>query len=328
MTAVGRFMPFCCRQLRSNLVHFVERVLMRLPEFLVIGAMKSGTTTLFNDLLSQPSIFLAEKEQNFFCSDEALNRDALHRYAGAFEAAGSSQLCGDVSTTYSMIPDIDGVAQRARQILSADTRIVYIVREPVSRALSHHYHMLNWHGSGKMGSDVDDCVRQHGSIVNYGRYFMQLTPWVEHFGMEAIHVIIFEEYIRDRQSTVASLCRFLGVSAAAERVNADKVYNRGEGKPVLNGFWEPVYSSAVYRKLIRPWIASSAKERLMRWLLPKATPRPAPPNIATVDYLIEHLRDDAERLRMLLGRKEPIWDFEAIRRRHATADVPSGAVTM
>src|SRR5262245_60208451 len=108
---------------------------MRLPNFLVIGAMKSGTTTFYHDLAAHPDVFLAEKELG------ALSRDvATVEYASYFKRAKPEQLCGDVSTTYSMCPDVSGVADRAKKNLSRNTKIIYLVREPVARAISHHYH--------------------------------------------------------------------------------------------------------------------------------------------------------------------------------------------
>ena len=98
-------------------------------------------------------------------------------YSQAFAAMRADQLGGDVSTTYAKLPDYPNVAARARRTLGADLKIVYVVREPVRRTVSQHYHMHAWRGTGHMSADIDACVREHPSLMNYSRYAMQLRPW-------------------------------------------------------------------------------------------------------------------------------------------------------
>ena len=83
-----------------------------------------------------------------------------------------------------MLPDHQGVAQRAARFLSKETQIVYLVREPVSRAISHHRHMNAWHGPGKMNADIDASAQEHSSLVDYSCYATQLEPWRDAFGDE------------------------------------------------------------------------------------------------------------------------------------------------
>lgn len=287
----------------------------------MIGAMKCGTTTLYHDLQGHPLIQLCEKETNWLAEAELSTNELICRYQRAFRRAAAGECCGEVSTHYSMLPDFPGVAQRAAQFLPPSTKIIYLVREPVSRAISHHFHMYAWRGEGKMGPDVNECVRRHASIVNYSRYAMQLQPWREAFGDAAVHVVVFEDYIASRMATIARICRFLGVPARRAVVKHDTVYNRGDGKPVLNPAWARVRNATWYQQLVRPFIPHRLRDRFRAQVLPKAPPRPAPPSRATVDYLLEQLRDDAEQMRRFLGRSDPIWDFCRVRQKYlAVAD--------
>lgn len=281
----------------------------RLPDFLVIGGMKCGSTTLYRDLLGHPDIYLPDKELNVLMTQDA----NAGKYARHFAAAPPASICGDVSTTYSMIPDYSGVAERAARILSSRTRIIYLVREPVSRAISHHRHMNAWHGPGKMGQDVDIAVQQHASIVNYNRYAMQLRPWRNAFGDDAIRVVVFEEYIADRRGTIERLLGFMGVRPDAQYVCADKVFNGSDGKTVLNSFWRTVWESQLYQRMVRSRMSLDLRESLRRLMLPSAPQRPAPPSIETVDYLIKNVCEDEKELREFLGRGEPLWDFGSVR---------------
>lgn len=172
------------------------------PQFLVIGGMKCGSTSLYNDLATQPNVYLAEKELNLLSSDAFTVDSARRIYRTVFAPASPRQLRGDVSTTYAKLPDVPDVAERARQTLGPNLKIVYIVREPVSRCVSQHFHMHAWRGTGHMPADIDRSVREFPSLVNYSRYARQLAPWRQHFGDHAIHVILFEEFVADRRSTL------------------------------------------------------------------------------------------------------------------------------
>jgi hypothetical protein len=286
---------------------------MKLPNFLVIGAMKCGTTTLYNDLATNPEIFLPDKELNALISDQVLTVDGKDRYAQRYRKAAEFQCCGDVSTEYSKLPDIPGVASRAKQILSGSLKIVYLVREPVSRCLSHHRHMSNTSGDGRMGPDINQEIHIHPSLIAYSQYAMQLRPWVESFGLDAVRLIRFEDYIQQRRETVTSLGEFLGVCPRPELIDPDQVYNQSENRHVAAGSWHKVLASSIYRDFVRPILPTTVRERFRTALLPKAKPRPVRPTVATIELIIERVRDDAEELQKLLGC-EPLWNFDDVLR--------------
>ncbi|HEY6565289.1 MAG TPA: sulfotransferase domain-containing protein [Pirellulaceae bacterium] len=275
---------------------------LRLPSFLVIGGMKCGSTTLYEDLLSQPGIRIPEKEVSPLVALGSSDADIRQQYAAMFDRARSGRVWGDVSTRYSMLPDLPGVADRARAVLGAELKIIYLVRDPLERLVSHHHHMHSLRGAGHMPADIDRCVREQPSLVNYSRYAMQLRPWREAFGEMAIRIVVFEEYVRNRPGTITDLCHFLGVEPRCDRVSVDVQYNRSVGKPVFNPFWERLSHHAIYRRGVRPWLSSEVRRCIMRRLLPAAPPRPAPPKPDTLDWLREQLRPDVAELEGFLGR--------------------------
>jgi len=283
----------------------------RSPEFLVIGAMKSGTTTLYRDLLGNPSIFLPEKEANFL-----RNEISASAYARAYRAAAPQQRCGDVSADYAMLPESADVVPRAKRLLGNSVKVVYLVREPVSRTISHHAHLAVRHGAERIGSDINRCVRDHPFLIECSRYARQLQPWVDAFGKRAIHVIKFEDYITQRQETIEGLCAFLGVPADAPSINGDVVYNRTAGKPVVAGHWKTMLESTFYRRVVRPLFSTTVRDALRSRLLPKARVVPAPPRRETVRYIVERVRDDIAELQALLGHDQPMWDLDAVLQRH------------
>ena len=287
---------------------------MRLPDFLIIGGMKCGTTSLFFDLGLNPAVFLpADKEPHSLDSDRVLTPAGRREYARLFRGARRNQVCGEASTGYSKLPDIRGVPARTKRLLPR-ARIIYLVREPVSRVISHHYHALI---NGTVAADVDRAVRDEPSLIDYGLYALQARPWIEAFGEERVSIMRFESYVRDRRRVVAELSRFLGVEPRTEAIRADRVHNiAGDWRAPRGAAWR-LSRGGLYRSWLRPLLPRAVRRRLRRLTQAKPPPRPAPPSLSTVDYIQERVRDDAAELQRILRAPRPLWDFAEVRRRFA-----------
>jgi hypothetical protein len=286
---------------------------VRFPDFLIIGAMKAGTTSMYRDLRTHPRIFMPrDKEAGHLRDDGVLTDDGRARYARLFEPAGADQVCGEAPTDYTKLPDVPGVPARARAVAGPDLRAIYLVREPVARIVSHHYHEF---AAGRMPANIDDAVRDFPELVNYSRYAMQLAPWIETFGRDHVHVVRFEDYVTHRRDAVVEVTRFLGLEPRPDLVQDEKVFNRSDGKPVMKGPLVILRRNPIYSRLVRPLLPLSARDALRRALMPKAPPRPDPPTAATVASIIEQLRDDLAALPGLLDAPDPLWDLEAVLRK-------------
>jgi len=285
----------------------------RLPDFLIIGAMKSGTTSLSCDLNANPAIFLPSvKEPHFLCDDEVLSEKGRRQYARLFSSAASPQICGEASTGYTKLPRIRGVPKRARSVLGPDTRLVYLVRNPVDRAISHHYHMLR---AGDISLDIDRAIRDIPELVDYGRYAAQLKPWTDTFGTENVRAVRFEDYVSHRPQVVAQISRFLGVRPQVDAVHLESVANRGDyalaPKLGFKTFVNKTTRSKWYKTYVHAHTPKFLKNALKPVLLRKPVARPNPPSHDTVQYLVDKLQDDNRRLCVLLGLSEPLWDLQA-----------------
>src|SRR5262245_46073038 len=111
----------------------------RLPTFLVIGAMKGGTTALHTYLGSHPDVFMSDlKEPHFFSSGLGWDKGE-EWYCSLFTEAGSATAVGESSTSYSKFPDVRHVPERAISLIP-DLRVVYLVRDPIERIRSQYLH--------------------------------------------------------------------------------------------------------------------------------------------------------------------------------------------
>lgn len=288
---------------------------MRLPDFLIIGAMKAGTTTLFRDLEANPACFFSlDKEPHNLVREDVLTPEGREAYAAMFEKARPDQLCAEASTGYTKRPTHEGVAARARKVLGDRLKLIYIVREPVSRALSQHYHAFTYKETTLA---VDEAIRQSSVFIDYSRYAWQLEPWIAEFGRDQVLIVRFETYVKDRAGTVEQVSRFLGITPRPDLIDPEAVYNKGDSRPMHKGFWTTLNRSALYRRGLRYLIPRQARELAYRTILPRGPERPNPPSLQTVDYILDRVRDDCERLRVLMGLPAPVWDLERVRQKYS-----------
>jgi hypothetical protein len=294
---------------------------VRLPDFLIIGAMKAGTTTVYRDLLTNPAIFMPKKkEPNNLCDDRVLEESGRAEYAALFADARSDQRCGEASTSYTKRPVHKGVPERALRVCGRELKLIYIMREPVSRIISQHYHsfLSGYFTTG----DIDEAVRKHHELIDYSRYGWQLAAWREHFEADKIMAIRLEDFTADRRGWITRICEFLGVEPRPELIDEEVIYNRGDEKPMIQGVWRHVASSRLYAR-VRYVLPLGLKDRLRALLLPKAPPRPAPPAADTVEYILQELAEDQRQLQKMLNAPAPLWDAEEIRNRYRDKAVRS-----
>lgn len=267
--------------------------------------MKSGTTGVFMDLCRHPGVFLPDnKEPHALRDDAVLTPEGRAAYEALYQRARPDQLVCDASTGYTKLPDNPGVVDRALEVLPEGFRVIYVVRDPVARIVSHHFHEYI---EGRVPADIDRAVREDPRFLNYSRYGYQLQPWVDALGAERVRVVRFEDYTADRQQTITDLCEFLQLDTSLLPALDATVHNKNEGKPVMNRFWRRFQSSGVYRYGLRPLVSLRMRAALQKLVLPKAPSRPPAPPEATVAWIREQLAEDVARISRIAGRNEPMW---------------------
>lgn len=264
----------------------------RLPDFLVIGAMKCGTTTLHHDLSAVSGIFMPlEKEPECLCWDAVLLPAGRESYARHYWRSRDDQLCGDASTAYSKLPEHQGVPQRAEKLLGSSAKIVYLMRDPIERLLSQHRHE---HGAGLMGPDVNKAVNECPRLVSYSCYRMQLEPWMATFGRENIRVETFERFVAERETVLKELLQFLGATGDIASVDFSKKYNTDPRRAIARPL-DKLISSRPYKEWGRRFIPASARTTIYRSLwASRELERPIEMSADCRTALLDVLRPQAE----------------------------------
>jgi hypothetical protein len=243
---------------------FTRRVIIRMvvhrPDFIVIGAMKSATTTLHEQLARQPGFVMSRpKEPNFF-SDDPMYARGWQWYSSLFATDGEADLCGESSTHYTKLPNYPRtVARMARDL--PRVKLIYLMRHPIDRLMSHYVHELT---TGRIKIDVHDAIERHHELIEYSRYAMQLGPFVDAFGFENILPVFFARLVRHSQSELDRIGRFLNHDGPLRWDSAMKPQNRGNERlrpsPIRQALVQaPVLSTLRQRVVPRHW-SESLKE--------------------------------------------------------------------
>jgi hypothetical protein len=176
------------------------------PDFIVIGAMKSATTTLHEQLARQPGIFMCRpKEPNFFSDDENHAR-GWGWYGSLFRAAGMTDLRGESSTHYTKLPTYPRTVERLVRDLP-QLRLIYVMRHPIERLVSQYVHELT---VGRIAVGLREALVRHPELIDYSRYSMQLQPFVEAYGPGAVLPVFFPRLVTHSQAELERIGRFLG----------------------------------------------------------------------------------------------------------------------
>jgi hypothetical protein len=182
----------------------------RLPDFLGIGAQKSGTTWLHAQLSTHPALLLPEeKEVHYF--DWKFHRP-LVEYGRHFLHAGD-RVAGEITPGYAILPD-DRIRFVAR--IMPRLRILYLMRDPVERAWSQVV-MNEIELGGAEPSAIDDDgwirrLREH-RVRRRGDHLAVIDAWRRHVPEERMFLGFFEDIGGDPAGLLASVHRFLGVEA-------------------------------------------------------------------------------------------------------------------
>jgi hypothetical protein len=177
------------------------------PDFIVVGAMKSATTTLHEQLAQQPGVFMSRpKEPNFF-SDDAIYARGLGWYSSLFAAAGAEDLRGESSTHYSKLPTFPRTVERMLRHLPR-VRLIYIMRHPIERLVSQYVHELT---AGGIRGSLLEAVDEHPELIDYSRYAMQLEPFLAAYGFGCVLPVFFTRLVSESQQELERIGRFLAI---------------------------------------------------------------------------------------------------------------------
>jgi len=177
---------------------------MNLPDFIICGAQKGGTTALLKYLKQHPQIYMPRQEMHFF----SWYYDRGERwYAKHFRYNLSLCIYGEKSPSY-MYLDAGLVAKRMHETMPS-VKLIFMLRDPVKRAYSEYW-MLVLNGEEKL--PFNEAVwREDRDYLKRGFYAQQIREYLKYFGKENIMILISEDFRKNRERRMKEVFDFLGV---------------------------------------------------------------------------------------------------------------------
>jgi hypothetical protein len=273
---------------------------LRRPTFLIIGAMKASTTSLFDRLATHPEIGIASiKEPDFFIAEKNL-RKGLGWYESLFAGTEGNTARGEASTSYSKCGQFPGVPRRIHAVVP-DVRLIYLLRDPVDRIRSMYQHNVL---TGRERRPADEAVTQDPKYLDASRYGLQVQQYLSVFPSEQLLVLTMDDLHERPEPTLRTVCAHIGVDwhppLLTENPRSNVTAER-RGETVASRALRAVRLRPLLRH-VPPGPAEFGKRILTR-------KRTVPSDIApeTLAELRDRLRPDIELLETLVDRSFENW---------------------
>lgn len=293
---------------------------MRKPDFLIIGAMKGGTTLLYDGLRQHPEVFMPfVKESHFFSvvgEDVALvplegaqvRISLWQEYLDLFKDSLAYRVAGEASTSYLY------TSRAARKIKErlGNAKIICILRNPINRAYSHYLWLR------RLGLESAEEFKQalmlessrieskcdFGRYVQIGRYYQQLETYFELFDLQKIHVVYFDDIKYKSASLMEGLYEFLNLEMVDFHPDLS-VRRNPSGEPRLHWIDHLFKRRSFIKQALLPLLPRSIYlwlSRIRDWNLVKP---PMDPDVRK--YLIDVYADEISKLETLVNRDLSNW---------------------
>jgi hypothetical protein len=236
---------------------------------LVIGAMKCGTTSLFQYLGRHPDVLPSRTKQlNFFSHDEKWSR-GIEWYRSQWPAGDPHPrwlLEASPSYTY---PEWAEACARRIAATDADTRLMYLVRDPIERIESHYFHGYH-RGEFEDAPSIDVAIRRYPRLLDLTRYQRWIEMYRRRVGEERLLVLRTDDLDHAPELTLARVCRFLDIDDRFPFPDLTTRYNRQEMQPADHPVVERLRTLDWLTGAVRAAVPLRVRERVK--LLLKSTP--------------------------------------------------------
>lgn len=283
------------------------------PNLFIIGAMKAGTTSLHYYLNHHDYIFMCEpKEPGYFV--EELNLDKGEDwYLSLFKDAGDAEIIGESSTHYSKFPVHKNVAERIAAF-SPDSRLVYVMRDPLERALSQYWFSIDSSAKRPVNDiymerrPILTAFKEDNSYTDFSDYALQLRQYLDYYPRENIYTLTFESLISDPAIETKKLLEWLGVTGGIEKDVFEKRWNATSENIVrIKGFGilQRLRTSRAW-DLISPLVPKSFR-KMGASMAVGETKKNQAEVVQAINYLQPILKQRTKELAAMLGRDFPEW---------------------
>lgn len=272
-----------------------------LPNFLIIGARKAGTTSLYHYLYWHPQVFMsAKKELMFFIPERNWSR-GLAWYEQCFKEADDAVAIGEASPGYTRYPRSRGIPGLIAKTLP-NARLIYLVRHPVERMISHYVDDLR--NLREREPSAEKALLTNLRYIDESRYAMQIEQYLPYFPRERLLIVKTEDLRDARAPTIERVYRFLDVESSWVPDNLDEEHNARPKelravRPIASGIFRNLKRLRGYRTLAAS--TPHSLKKVKRRLATREIDSTVTISDEVRDELEERLRPEVERLRGYMG---------------------------
>lgn len=297
---------------------------MTLPDFVIIGAGKAGTTSLWRALQQHPEVYMPpQKEPRFFCNEENYGR-GLEWYRSIFAGANGERAIGEASASYCMTRSRPEALPRLFHHLP-QVKILFCVRHPLERIESAWKQALTTRHP--MPWSFVEAVKRYPLLLEGSFYWEPIEKCLRFTDQGQIHVIFFEDLVAEPTETLRRCMEFLEVAPDALPVGAWRAENRSAEKRVTPRFLWPLMRADVrgpIRRVVPTWI-----RRMLKLNALASAPMPEPRwDGDTLRWVIEEIEEDTRRFLEFAGKPPSCWSFDEFVSSRLSAGVNPSAATV
>jgi len=304
---------------------------VKLPEFIICGAMKSGTSSLHDILNSHPNVFIPNREIHFFDIDNILEHPDFsfyHKNHWVYQSidkdpkkywrwysnhfiGGEGKILGEDSTNYLCCSNFPNRLNQQNK----DIKLVIMLRNPISRAYSNYFHNLR---TGRAIWDFEKTLLYDPkSILERSKYGQQIENIYNKIPRERVKIVLFEEFLANKETSVKEICEFLELDYAKIDKSALAFHSNRASIPssiriqvfrnrIFRDFGNSMYHGELPEKLESDKFPISLFKRSINrflMLVNPSTKKGTPPmNTSTEQYLKDYFKDDIKLLSDLMSR--------------------------
>ena len=281
-----------------------------LPDLIIIGAQKCGTTSLHHYLSLHPEILMTHKKELRFFVDGLNWHKGVKWYKSHF--TGEAKIYGESSPVYTNYPESDKVPERIFALVPT-VKLIYIVRDPIERIISQYIHRIENGRESKTLAEALVNPRKNQYILR-SMYYLQIKQYLHYFDPSSLLVLTTENLYKNPRETMSRVFQFLGVDAgfhSPKFVQKRHTSNKKKGKTATGHFLEQKILAKTLDRLLPPDISYRIDinyhiKRLLLYPFSFKVERPKIDDDLRA-ILTECLQDDVNQLRKYTGETFADW---------------------
>ncbi len=298
------------------------------PDFILIGAAKSGTSALYHFLRQHPQVFMSvNKEPNYFAlqsqtlafagpGDVGINQRSVttrEAYEALFAGKQPGQLSGEASTLYLYHEAAPAHIRRQRP----DAKLIAILRNPTDRAFSSFLHTRRDSRepladfSAALAAEPERIAANWSHLWHYqraGHYAEQVERYLEQFPREQLLFLLYDDLAADPQRVLLKIYGFLGISDQVD-IDTDRRYNAsGQARSARLQTW--IVRPNPLKTWVRRFLPDDLRLGIMQSLQEFNVSRNGSPKMTDSEraFLDAQFQDERGRLESLIGRDLSAWE--------------------